>query len=169
MEILASKALRLMAALFMSPMLLTGCDASPAPSSKAFGRVEAKVRFSQINDLHKQSCMCRLAGNQNAGLANRLSIAKDGLAVNGTDAGAIPVRHSVDCYPALGPSACITTYSLSTLVGGGEVCTSEQWREIEEVFEANGGSSDKATVAIKKRLAEIRQAAASTIPQAACN
>lgn len=113
--------------------------------------------------------MCRLAGRDDARLARRLSIAKAGLAEEIADAGALPVAHSVYCYSELGRAACVTTYSLSTSVGGGEVCTSDQWREIVDVFDTNGGTSDKAKFAVEKRMAEMRQAAAETITETACD
>ena len=163
------KALRLTTAVIMPTLFLAGCDSSPRPATKALTRAEAKARLAQINSLHERSCMCRLAGRNDARLARRLGIAKDGLAVEGADAGAIPVGHSVDCYPELGRSACVTTYSLSTSVGGGEVCTSDQWREIEDVFDTNGGTSGKAKIAVEKRMAEMRQAAEATVTQTACD
>jgi hypothetical protein len=49
------------------------------------------------------------------------------------------------------------------------VCTSDQWREIVDVFDTNGGTSDKAKFAVEKRMAEMRQAAAETITETACD
>ncbi|ALJ15012.1 hypothetical protein [Sphingopyxis macrogoltabida] len=154
----------------VAAIFISGCgDSKQASPAKVFSKAEATKRFTEIDRLHDQSCLCKLAGRNSDAIDQRLSIATAGLEVGGFDAPAIPVRGFNDCYPQLGRSACVTTYSLHSSVGGGEVCTEAQWREIEDVFDERGGSGERATRAVQKTLDKMREAAAKAIPQSACN
>ena len=153
--------------------LLSGCDASkPADQPATSAKTTVDPRFSRIENLAQQSCLCELAGREHTQIDAALKAATAGLQADGIVETSAPLAGLGDCYPELGENACTTVYYPTSAPDSLRVCNLDQVEELEKAWRAadsvSNGSAEAANGAMLKRAAAMRQELASSIPQSVC-
>lgn len=154
--------------------LLSGCDTSkPADPPVTSAKKAIDPRFSRIETLAQQSCLCELAGRDHTQIDLALKAATQGLQVEGFVETSAPLAGLGNCYPELGENACTTVYYPTSAPDSLRVCNLDQVEELEKIWRtadsARGGSAEAADGALLKRAAAMRQELAKSIPLSTCN